>query len=526
MNVSAASYDLVICGTRVTDANKDDLSVINGVSGTVKYNPSTKTLTLDNATMTRNIVSQIESEIEGLTINVIGTNSLSSSAESSKIIDASGNLIINGSGTLSINGFLDNKGLFGINLDNCNLTVSGCTLKVTASASINFNSINYQKMSVTNDAHLDLKGYECIVGTYMGEAAERTGNVTIEVFGEQTLLEAEKFPDSSLPCIEAIKEFVFSDGIDIYEPAEPPHLKRGRLITVDGVDCPSMKIGPVTKYGLWFGGVPVTSANCDNIVGRYISEGTATYDDETKTLTLTDCRIFFDKLTEGTNGIKSTMDSLAIHLVGSNFIAAADTGIVSNGDLTIAGPGKLDWGLCTTGISMTRNSACDIRIIDGANLNMLVITGILGKTRPIIVDGKTRRILYRNKLYVSGGMTDVSIMASTSAISDIDDLVLSDGLSLTAPVGAKFENHAVCDKDGNVVGSLKTVRISHLGDVNNDGAITMADANAVVNYFLATDKPSDFDVDNANVNGDTDNNGKPAITMADANQIVNMFLNQ
>ena len=525
MNVSAASYDLWIAGVRVTDANKDDLSVTcSAVSGTVKYNPSTKTLTLDNATMTYNIVSPIKSEIVGLTINVSGTNSISSNAKGCRIIYASGDLIINGSGTLSINGSNFESLAYGIYLDNCNLTVNGCALTVTASASINFNSINYQKMSVTNDAHLDLKGYECIVGTYIGAAAEETGNLTIEVLGEQTLLEAEKFPDTSLPCIEAIKEFVFSDGIDIYEPAEPPHLYRGKLVAVDGVYCPSVKIGPVTKYGLWFGGVPVTSANCDNIVGRYISEGTATYDDETRTLTLTDCRIIFDKLTEGTNGIKSTMDSLAIHLVGSNSIAAADTGIVSNGDLTIAGPGELDWGVCTTGISMTRNSACDIRVIDGANLKMLlVITGILGKTR---LRSVKPYILYRNKLYVSGGKTDVSIMASTSAISDIDDLVLSDGLSLTAPVGAKFENHAVCDKDGNVVGSLKTVRISHLGDVNNDGAITMADANAVVNYFLATDKPSDFDVDNANVNGDTDNNGKPAITMADANQIVNMFLNQ
>ena len=525
MNVSAASYDLVICGTRVTDANKDDLSVINGVSGTVKYNPSTKTLTLDNATMTRDIVSPIKSEIDGLTINVSGTNSISSSAESSKIIDASGNLIINGSGTLSINGSNFEKLSYGIYLDNCNLTVSGCALKVTAMGAINFFGGNHYKMSVTNDAHLDLNGYECIVGAFIAEG--QTGTVTLEVLGEQTFIEANNINHPSgrtYPCFEGISQFIFGDGIDIFEPAEPPHLFQGRLVAVDGVDCTSVKIGPVTKYGLWFGGVPVTSANCDNITGRYISEGTATYDDETKTLTLTDCRIIFDKLTEGTNGIISTMDSLAIHLVGSNSIALADTGIVSNGDLTIAGPGELDWGGCTTGISMTRNSACDIRVIDGANLKMLlVITGILGKTR---LRSVKPYILYRNKLYVSGGKTDVSIMASTSAISDIDDLVLSDGLSLTAPVGAKFENHAVCDKDGNVVGSLKTVRISHLGDVNNDGAITMADANAVVNYFLATDKPSDFDVDNANVNGDTDNNGKPAITMADANQIVNMFLNQ
>lgn len=56
------------------------------------------------------------------------------------------------------------------------------------------------------------------------------------------------------------------------------------------------------------------------------------------------------------------------------------------------------------------------------------------------------------------------------------------------------------------------------GDVNGDGSITMADANAVVNYFLATDKPENFDVESADVNGDG------SVTMADANQIVNMFL--
>lgn len=60
---------------------------------------------------------------------------------------------------------------------------------------------------------------------------------------------------------------------------------------------------------------------------------------------------------------------------------------------------------------------------------------------------------------------------------------------------------------------------SYLGDVNNDGAITMADANSVVNYFLASEKPLDVNTRLANVNGDD------GITMADANQIVNMFLN-
>ena len=60
------------------------------------------------------------------------------------------------------------------------------------------------------------------------------------------------------------------------------------------------------------------------------------------------------------------------------------------------------------------------------------------------------------------------------------------------------------------------------GDCNGDDAVTMADANAVVNYFLAkgTDGfvEGDFDEEAADVNGDGE------ITMADANQIVNMFL--
>ena len=60
------------------------------------------------------------------------------------------------------------------------------------------------------------------------------------------------------------------------------------------------------------------------------------------------------------------------------------------------------------------------------------------------------------------------------------------------------------------------------GDSNGDDTVTMADANAVVNYFLAkgTDGfvEGDFDEEAADVNGDGE------VTMADANQIVNMFL--
>ena len=70
------------------------------------------------------------------------------------------------------------------------------------------------------------------------------------------------------------------------------------------------------------------------------------------------------------------------------------------------------------------------------------------------------------------------------------------------------------DEEENPSANTQTIR----GDVNHDGYVTMADANMVVNYFLATDKPEDFDIETADVNNDG------SITMADANMIVNMFL--
>ncbi len=91
------------------------------------------------------------------------------------------------------------------------------------------------------------------------------------------------------------------------------------------------------------------------------------------------------------------------------------------------------------------------------------------------------------------------------------------------PVGKVLEAH-VLDDEGVSTGStlkVKFVRPEFIpGDVNNDGNVTMADANAVVNYFLASDKPEGFRVAAADVNRDGN------ITMADANAIVNMFLGQ
>ena len=69
----AEYYDLRICGTRVKSTNCSDLSVINGVTGTVSYDPGRNVLTLENATLTTPDVTQaIWNQIPNLKIVVKG----------------------------------------------------------------------------------------------------------------------------------------------------------------------------------------------------------------------------------------------------------------------------------------------------------------------------------------------------------------------------------------------------------------------------------------------------------------------
>ena len=73
-------YKLWIAGAQVTSENYNNIYNFSGVSGRVSYDPSNNTLTLDNATI--NATGEdfgIRSEIDGLTIRVIGTCTITSS---------------------------------------------------------------------------------------------------------------------------------------------------------------------------------------------------------------------------------------------------------------------------------------------------------------------------------------------------------------------------------------------------------------------------------------------------------------
>jgi len=124
--VPATVYDLWICGEQVTSANMNDLSVIDGVTGTVNYNPETRTLHLENATINSTTIA-IESLDGGIKIEVVGNNAVSKEI----IFD---NHFSDNPGFIEGNGTLNVSAPNGTAIDvNVPLTIKNCTVTATGS---------------------------------------------------------------------------------------------------------------------------------------------------------------------------------------------------------------------------------------------------------------------------------------------------------------------------------------------------------------------------------------------------------
>ena len=114
-------YALKIAGTKVTSDNCDKLADIEGVSGTIKYDPASKTLTLQNVTIKGATNEAIYSEIDGLTIKVIDTNFLTAEFAT---IGFRKPLTITGGGTLNT----ESENMCCIYANETNLTIENCTV--------------------------------------------------------------------------------------------------------------------------------------------------------------------------------------------------------------------------------------------------------------------------------------------------------------------------------------------------------------------------------------------------------------
>ena len=112
-------YGINIATTKVSSENYTNITGAK-ISGTISYDPTTYTLTLDNATVGGDITFDT-TRIKNITITLIGENTLTE-----EIRTVPGTKIINGNGSLSVV-YLD--GLFEKNtiIENCTITVDATT---------------------------------------------------------------------------------------------------------------------------------------------------------------------------------------------------------------------------------------------------------------------------------------------------------------------------------------------------------------------------------------------------------------
>lgn len=134
---NATPYNLWINGVQVNSVNYGNLTFIDGVSGSVSYNPTTKTLTLNNAniisTSATTSAANITSEISDLKINVTGTNTLRVTSGNYASLVANESTTITGTGEVHFIG-AENIG--------CRLA-NGKTLTVSGGGAFDFVGLTY-----------------------------------------------------------------------------------------------------------------------------------------------------------------------------------------------------------------------------------------------------------------------------------------------------------------------------------------------------------------------------------------------
>ena len=272
--ISPTPYQLWIAGTQVTSANAPDF--FN--DGTISYNNSNKTLTLNNATINATGQIGINSSISNLVIELVGDNTVTSTLSG---IYSSKALIIEGRGNLSVTGSQ------GICMSYSDLTIQGgCTVDITGTSTGNYAGIyGYANKTLTIDR------------SKVTVTSASTQNTAIHLYTNLNLVEV----NMTTPANGS-----YADGV-VYNNGNPYY---GQVV-----------IEPV-KYDLWISGVQVTSANCDNFTAGVLS-GTVSYDWEESMLVLDNATITYNE--QGTPVIYSdNLSNLSFVLTGENYIVGND----------------------------------------------------------------------------------------------------------------------------------------------------------------------------------------------------------
>ena len=370
------TYGIKIAGEDITGYNRYDLTEISGVSGKVYFDPNTRTLTLDNATIEANDYNAILNETcDYLSIELIGTNTIYVTGAAGIKLKEETTIWSNSGGKLSVksNGCAL---LFG----GCPLEISNCWLEAEGAWGISANNNVAEEVLTIRNSHVEAKG--------------STGSI----------------------C--DIANLVL-EGCSITQPDGAVFDAKNNAVVLNG-EMVTDKVVIVPSYGIKIAGVDVTKKNCKDLSVIDGVDGKMSYDPETKTLTMEDVTI---NITGEKVGIwNRDVKGLKINLVGNNTITANEAVITIRQPSTISGSGTL---------RLKSSDNCGIFLpssltVEGVTIYAEGKWGIAGQT--LQTSG--------NVLTICNAYVEAT--GSSGSICDLQNLVL-DGCAITQPEGAEFD---------------------------------------------------------------------------------------
>ncbi len=450
------SYGLKIAGIDVTNKNCNDLSVISGVSGTVKYDPATKTLTLDSAKILGLQSYCIENNnISGLVINATGENYVGSRFISIAIYQPT---TITGGGTINTGESANT----GIKIQKASLLIDSCT-------------VNAQGKQCGISGADGASGTETLIIRNAKVTAKSEGHGSIYNLGALTL-------DS---CIITTPEGAAFDE-SLYAVAQNGEIVKSEVV-IEKIEEPTV------SYGLKIAGIDVTNKNCNDLSVIDGVSGTAKYDPETKTLYLENVTI-----TNEGNGIDNdTIDGLTINVTGENHITTAYTAINLNYNPTIIKGNGILYAESNESPGIYFRESLEI---DSCTVNAKGTYGITGDL------GEFETLTIRNATVKAAG--------SEGSVCDIASIAF-DGCFIKQPAGAAFDEtlHSIALNGQTVTDTVAIEKVVNYGMQINKVNVTNENCNdlSVIPGVSGTAKydpeTKTLYLENATITTDRDNKG-------------------
>ena len=372
-------YGFKVAGVDVTGDNYLDLTEISGVSGKVSFDPNTRTLTLDNATIEIDGSNAILNQTcKDLVIELLGTNTFNVT-NSAGIYLCESTTIMGGSGSkLTIE-----NDRCAVLFESVPLEIVNCWLEVEGEWGISANDSVAEEVLTIRNSHVEATG-----------------------------------PTGSICDIAGLK----LEGCHIDIPSKAAYDAETWAVAVNGKTVTDKVVIEPDSYGINIADKPVTTLNNKDLTSIYGVTGKASYDPDTKTLTLDNATIDRNS-TDGTGIVNKTVSDFTVKLIGNNTVTADLASMVLNQTSTITGDGSLH---------LTSKRFCGLDMesasvtIDNTSLFVKGGYGIAG-----FIGAKSEVLTVRNSYVEAEG-------SGSGSISLISDLIL-DNCAITQPVGAEFD---------------------------------------------------------------------------------------